>query len=477
MNPPRSSWPTRPRRWLLVAGWVIGRLIFADATEARATDSVGYEQLHKFLRSAGDGENLYDSVIEGKDGRLYGTTLNGGPEDGGLVFALNKDGSGYAVLHNFGYGATNGLSPWGTVIQGSDHRLYGATRHGGTFDAGIVFSITTNGTDFTIVRNFTTNQNEGAYPLNTVIEGNDGRLYGRTISGGTNNGSSIFGLNQDGTGYVLLHSFALDVPDYVDSYSGLIEGSDGMLYGTTYNDGALTNGSIFRLNKNGSGFQTLHDFADSATDGGFPYGTVYETSDGVLYGTTSEGMAFEGTLYKINRDGSGYTVLRHFHAVNGEGYLPVAPPVEGPGGWLFGTTYFNVPEETGTIYQVRKDGSGFRFLYTFQDNGSDGVYPNAPLLRGSDGALYGTTFIGSGTNVWGSVFRIKPWALGGQKSAIGFIVRLEGSAGQRYSVEATDLLPPQWQEVATVTNLTGTVEWLDTTSAAKRFYRARVLQP
>ena len=132
MNPSPSNWPARPRRWLPAGALVIGRLIFADATEVRATDSVGYEQLHAFYRSAGDGENLYDSVIEGKDGRLYGTTLNGGPEDGGLVFALNKDGSGYTVLHNFGHGATNGLSPWGTVIQGSDDRLYGATRHGGT---------------------------------------------------------------------------------------------------------------------------------------------------------------------------------------------------------------------------------------------------------------------------------------------------------------------------------------------------------
>jgi len=102
--------------------------------------------------------------------------------------------------------------------------------------------------------------------------------------------------------------------------------------------------------------------------------------------------------------------------------------------------------------------------------------PNAPLLRGSDGALYGTTYNGSGP-VYGSVFRIKPWALGGQKSDIGFIVRLEGSAGQRYTVEATDLLPPQWQEVVTVTNLTGTVEWLDAIGAAERFYRARLLQP
>jgi uncharacterized repeat protein (TIGR03803 family) len=477
VNPNLAKGRTRPHRRLLSAGLALGGLVLANGTPAPAADLVGYEQLHAFYRTAGDGEYLYDSVIEGKDGRLYGTALNGGPEDGGLVFALNKDGTGYVILHNFGRGDTNGLSPWGTVIQGSDHRLYGATRHGGAFDAGVVFSITTNGTDFTIVRSFTTNQNDGDYPLNNVIEGSDGWLYGRTSSGGTNDGNSIFRLDRNGTGYRLLHSFNADLQFDGDSYSGLIEGSDGMLYGTTFREGALGKGSVFRLNKDGSGFETLHDFADSVTDGGYPYGTVYETSEGVLYGTTSEGGIFDwGTLYKINRDGSGYTLLRHFNAAEGEGYLPVAPPVEGPGGWLFGTTYFNEPEETGMIYAVRKDGSGLRFLYTFQDNGTDGIEPNATLLRGSDGALYGTTFYGSGS-LYGSVFRIRPVVLDGRNSPGGFIVRVAGFTGQRYAVEATESLPPAWNEVASVTNLTGTVEWLDATGADQRFYRARVLEP
>ena len=128
------------------------------------------------------------------------------------------------------------------------------------------------------------------------------------------------------------------------------------------------------------------------------------------------------------------------------------------------------------IYSVRKDGSGFRFLYTFQDNGTDGVEPNGPLLFGSDGTLYGTTFNGSGP-VYGSIFRLKPLVLRSRKSPVGVIIQCEGFAGHRYALEATDSLPPQWHEVATVTNLTGTVEWLDDTGAGEQFYRARVLAP
>src|SRR5438876_887342 len=238
----------------MVAGPLILCLMLMDATKTRAASPIGYQQLYAFKGGPADGEYLYDSIIEGSDGRLYGTTVNGGPDDGGLVFGMNKDGSGYAILHPFRMSTTDGLSPWGGVVQGSD-----------------------------------------------------GRLYGRTLSGGTNDGSAVFGLNKNGSGYTVLHSFTSNLPDHMDSYSGLIQGSDGALYGTTFNDGALGRGSVFRLNKDGAGFQTLHSFQDNNSDGGFPYGTVHEASDGVLYGTTSEGGPDDyGTLYQVNRDGAGY---------------------------------------------------------------------------------------------------------------------------------------------------------------------------
>ena len=462
----------------MVAGLVILHVMLMDATGASAANLIDYQQLYAFSGGPGDGDKLYDAVIEGSDGRLYGTTVNGGPEDGGLVFTMNKDGSGYSILHLFRVSTTNGLSPWGGVIQGSDGRLYGATRHGGATDAGTLFSINTNGTGFAIVRSFTTNANDGAYPLNSVIEGSDGRLYGRTLSGGTNSGSAIFGLNKDGTGYIVLHSFASSLPDYTDSYSGLIQGSDGALYGTTFDDGALGRGSVFRLNKDGTGFQTLHNFEDKIGDGGFPYGTVHEASDGVLYGTTSEGGPDDfGSLYKVNRDGTGYRVLRYFTATNSEGYLPVAPPVEGPGAVLYGTTYFGGTADVGTIYKVNKDGSGFAFLYEFQDDKQDGWEPNGPMIRGSDGALYGTTFYGSGA-VFASIFRIKPLAIRGEQNPGGFTVYLEGFTSHRYALDAADSLPPTWTQIAVLTNLTGTVAWPDTSPVvSQRFYRARVLNP
>src|SRR6185503_2297008 len=97
------------------------------------------------------------------------------------------------------------------------------TRRGGLSDAGTVFRMAKDGTAFEIVRHFTTNANDGAFPLNNVIEGRDGRLYGRTLSGGAGDGSAIFGLNKDGSDYAVIHSFVVRYRDHFDSFSGLIE--------------------------------------------------------------------------------------------------------------------------------------------------------------------------------------------------------------------------------------------------------------
>jgi uncharacterized repeat protein (TIGR03803 family) len=468
------------RKWLRFAlgGWLLLSMLAWSAGIARADSFVGYEQLHASLGGTNDFEFLFDSVIEGSDGRLYGAGVNGGSDDGGMVFAMNKDGSGYTNLHSFTVSTNDGLSPWGGVIEASDGKLYGATRAGGTNGNGTVFCLNKDGSGFAIRYNFDTNANSGAFPLNGVIEARDGKLYGRTCSGGTSNGNAIFRLNKDGSDYALLHSFEVNLLYAGDSFSGLVEGSDGKIYGTTFNEGTNSKGSIFRMEKDGSGFETLHDFMDNSSDGGFPFGPVYESSDGKLYGTASEGGQMDwGIIYKLNRDGSGYEVIHHFKAASGPGNLPVAPPVEGPGGLLYGTTYFSGTAQTGAIYRVGKDGGDFQFLYEFQDNNVDGAEPNGKLLRGSDGALYGTTFSGSGP-VYGSVFCIKPFALRYELNTNGFNLHCDGFVSHQYAIEATGSFPPWWTQVATVTNLTGTVDWLDPSATSGcQFYRARVLNP
>src|SRR5438034_8294025 len=113
--------------------------------------------------------------------------------------------------------------------------------------------------------------------------------------------------------------------------------------------------TVFRLNKDGSGYTVLR----GNIDGEFYHSAVLlEGSDGALYGTTQVGgNGFEfpagpGTVFKLNKDGSGYMVLRVFTGKDGDGAKPEAHLIEGSDGALYGTT-------SATVFKLNKDGNGY----------------------------------------------------------------------------------------------------------------------
>jgi uncharacterized repeat protein (TIGR03803 family) len=388
---------------------------------------------------------------------------------------MELSGANYQILHVFGPDSTtNGISSWGGVIEGKDGRIYGATRHGGAELAGLIYSLNKDGSDFKIIYSFSTNGAFGRFPMNSVIQAKDGRLYGKTLSGGVGDGGTIFGVDTDGSNYQCLHSFEHSDTDYYIAYSNLIEGSDGMLYGTTNGEGPKRAGSIFRINKDGSGFQTIYFFTGSGkgADGDVPDAGVTETSDGVLYGTTEGGGAEDfGVLYRINRDGSGYQVLHHFIPDNAQGYTPSSPPIEGPDGALYGTTYFGGPEDTGSIYRCNKDGTGMTFLYTFGGTNCP-AYPYSSLKILNDGGFYGTTFNGIG-EVYGAVFRINPISL----TYRGDVVKLNAMIGRGYALESQAHFGDAWAVLTTFTNIIPTTMIPVNGGQPAQFFRAREVTP
>src|SRR5204862_1979438 len=132
-------------------------------------------------------------------------------------------------------------------------------------------------------------------------------------------------------------------------YSGLREGSQGRLHGNSPSRRDHAAGAVFGLNKDGSGYRVLHHFNTSGGDGNYPEGGVIEASDGRLYGTTSFGGEFDsGVLFRIDRDGAGYSILHQFNSATNDAYYPVGDLLEGPGGTLFGVTYFGGSGDSGT---------------------------------------------------------------------------------------------------------------------------------
>ncbi len=325
--------------------------------------------------------------------------------------------------------------------------LYGTTCCGGSNSLGTVFQVSRDGSKYRVLHHFTLNSGS-SYGVPVVIsQGSDGALYGTAaIAVGF-----VFKLNPDGTGYTVLHQFDyLDLDDALAPRTGVLEGSDQALYGTS-EYGGMNNGTVFRVNKDGNDYRILHHFPFIGDDGSEPQAGLMEGRDGALYGTTSRGGSnHKGTVYKLNKDGSGYAILHHFPAFAEDGWEPRSGLVEGSDGSLYGCTYFGGIDSgigSGTIYRLSKDGTRYTVLHGFSRSAGDGYWPVAHLIQGSDGAFYGTTRFGGDQN-FGIVFRLlppeTPDLIGVTFAGNAAQVRFAGQGGCRYRLlRSADLV--NWQ--------------------------------
>jgi uncharacterized repeat protein (TIGR03803 family) len=363
-------------------------------------DGTGFRLLHSF-DGATTGGYPHSPLILGTDGALYGTARDGGSSDDGTVFKLNPDGTGFSVLLNL-ESPTTGAHPMAGLLQGRDGALYGTAFSGG-HGYGTVFKLNADGTGFSMLKNLHYPA-AGAFPTAGLFQGADGVLYGTANGGGASRGEgTVFKLNPDGTGFSVLKDFeALTTGGY--PYAGLIQGTDGFLYGTSVLGGANGHGTVFRLAVDGSGFIVLKTF-DHSTTGGTLYAGLIQGTDGALYGTASEGgTSNHGTVFKLNTDGSGFAVLKHLDSSTGGN--PWGRLVQGMDGAFYGTTRNGGSHGGGTAFKLNADGTGFIVLKNF-DSSTTGAGPSAGLIQGMDGALYGTALAG-GTSNRGTVFKLNP---------------------------------------------------------------------
>jgi uncharacterized repeat protein (TIGR03803 family) len=252
---------------------------------------------------------------------------------------------------------------------------------------------------FTTLHNF--DATDGENPLAGLVQGTNGNLYGTTNLGGANGGhGTVFKITPSGT-LTTLHSF--DGTDGEDPYAGLVQGANGDLYGTTQGGGANNDGTVFKITPRGR-LTTLHSF--DGTDGEDPYAGLVQGANGDLYGTTQEGGANnDGTVFRITASGE-LTSLHNFDGTDGQypGGL-----VQATDGNFFGTTLEGgangescFGSSCGTVFKITPSGK-LTTLHSFDL--ADGAYPLGTLVQDTNGDFYGTTQGGGATND-GTVFSI-----------------------------------------------------------------------
>jgi uncharacterized repeat protein (TIGR03803 family) len=354
-----------------------------------------------------DGAAPTGRLIQASDGSFYGTTGNIGSGAGraGTVFKITSSGGALTTLYTFSGGA-DGLNPY-SLVEGTDGNLYGTTATGGTHASGAcadsvgstgcgtVFKLTASGV-LTTLYTFSGFADGGA--PNGLIQASDGNLYGTTQSGGTSTAcpqrcGTLFKISTAGT-LTTLYSFTGGSDGALPYGSGtLIEGSDGNLYGTTSAGGTSAAcgqaspgcGTVFKATLAGV-VTTLHVFAGGA-DGSYPFGLV-QGSDGNVYGTTFDGgTSGNGSIYKITTAGTLTTLYSFTGGADGTSSPGL---IQGTDGNFYGTTTGGGSGNCenggcGTLFSFTLPGT-LTTLHTF--SGSDGGDPYG-LIQGSDENLYG----------------------------------------------------------------------------------------
>ncbi|MGA3075650.1 MAG: choice-of-anchor tandem repeat GloVer-containing protein [Bryobacteraceae bacterium] len=339
-----------------------------------------------------DGASPGAALVQGTDGNFYGTTLLGGANSAGTVFRLTPSGT-LTTLYNFcsqgGATCTDGSGPV-VLVLATDGNIYGATQ--GSFvpgcptgDCGTVFKITPSGT-LTTLYGFCSQSGcpDGGGPKG-LIQASDGNFYGTTGGGGANKAGTVFKIAPTGT-LTTLYSFCSQ-SGCADggSPNALIQATDGNFYGTTGGGGANEAGTVFKITPTGM-LTTLYSFCpEGACVATNPQAALVQGADGDFYGTAVSGT---GTVFKITPAGA-LTTLHNFctQTENGgvctDGFDPAAPMIRGSDGNLYGTTAV-------TVFKITPDGTFTTLVDFCTVRGC--AYPGVgALTQGSDGNLYAAT--------------------------------------------------------------------------------------
>jgi len=257
--------------------------------------------LYRFCAKAqcADGAQPEQPLFLATDGNFYGTTDGGGTNGFGTIFKVTSKGK-LTTIHSFcaKTSCTDGAYPFSSIMQGRDGNFYGTTAEGGIqnqvcpqYGCGVAYKLTPQGKYTTLYR-FCSQSNctDGAVPQGgSLLQATDGDFYGTTDNGGENSEGTAYKITSTGKAMVI-HSFCppTNCDDGAIPYAGLIQGTDGNLYGTASIGGSGGFGLAFKMTLSGV-VTSLYSFNINGVDGSFPSNKVFQATDGSLWGTTNQG--------------------------------------------------------------------------------------------------------------------------------------------------------------------------------------------
>ena len=341
---------------------------------------------HHSFKTTGPGEypDRGNDLVLASNGKLYGTTAEGGTDYSGVLFELDPVTGIATTMYNFEY--TSGGYPYGPLVEAANGKLYGMVQYGGSTGRGVLYEYTPGATS--IVPKFNFDNTNGAYPYgNSLVEASNGKLYGLTASGGVYSRGVLFEYTPGAT--TVVKKFDFDNTNGGSPNGSLTEASNGKLYGLTSSGGVNSQGVLFEYTLGATTVVKKFDFDN--TNGGYPYGSLTEAPNGKLYGMTSSGGAnSRGVLFEYTLGAT--TVVKKFDFDNTRGSYPYGSLVVAPNGKLYGMTRSDGANYRGTVIEYTPGATTVVKKVDF--DGVNAGSPYASLALANNGKLYGMTYYG-----------------------------------------------------------------------------------
>lgn len=390
--------------------WPVGSLITAPngkiygMTAGGGIDGAGvlfeYDYLtntytHKIEFRTANGAAPWGSLLIAGNGKMYGTTSSGGANGGGAIFEYDYNTNTYTKKIDL----DAGMSPFSTLLEVSSGKLYGLTRDGGANNKGVIFEYDYNSNTYT--KKIDLSSANGSTPFGSLIKAANGKLYGLTSAGGSNDKGVVF--EYDYINNIYTKKIDLATATGTNPHGSLKEAGNGKLYGMTLFGGSNGAGVLFEYDYSSNTYSDKFDF--STSDGLNPEGNLMEAPDGKLYGITAKGgftSNTTGTVFQYDYTNNVFTKKLNLANIDGALAVGDAALLLGANGKLYGL------KPAGGLPLATDDGRGVLFEYDYVNNvyvkkqiigtGIEGENPIGALVRASNSKIYGATQIGGNYN-------------------------------------------------------------------------------
>jgi uncharacterized repeat protein (TIGR03803 family) len=367
------------------------------------TSGASFLKLYDFVQLTGGHPK--GNLTLGAGNKLVGNTYDGGPANYGSVFTINTNGTNYSstgIYDFFGVGA----NPFGGLLfSSSQNKYYGLTSNGGNTSNGMLVSVDITNFDLSAVLSFNDAGIDGGFPIGGITKGNNGRVYGTSSKGGANGFGTAYQLDANGNSFVKVAEFNGSTGS--DPRGELVETNAGKFIGMSYDGGSFNFGCIYEIDATLPFPSTpIQKLAFSSGLGTYPKGGIIKANNGKYYGLTSTGgVNNNGVLFEYNPITNNY-IKRHEFASLISGSSPIGNLVQAANGSLYGVTSSGGANGGGVIFKYNPTDSTFAKVYDFTNN--NGISPEGGLAYNPTSNLfYGMTKLG-GANGKGVIFTFQP---------------------------------------------------------------------